>query len=912
MIRYNKGKFCALPWVFFVALLVHAQQPTPLPPAKGAVGTTIFRGQELTYTVRDGLAIHAGDIILGTAEEAAAAAPPQVGGRSQAAAQRVTRSLDLWPGGVIPYVIDDDVANSEDILRAIEEWNSKTVISLVERTMERDYVRFEAGEGVCAAHLGRRGGEQLILLTETCDRRIVVHEIGHAVGFWHEHQRSDRDRYLMVRWREVGVCADSFDLISFAQVERPYDYASAMHYGRGPNGDLPWLDTIPPGISIVSASAPAPLSSGDVDYVARLYGQPPAETTISTNPPGLEIVVDGVRYAAPATFDWTPGTKHRIEAPFVQVGNNPVLGVCCNYGDSSSREGERSTRFVFGSWTDEGRRAHSVTAGPETTWFQANYIVQLHVASRGQPPEAGGATIRPESPDGFYTVGAPVKVSAVANPGYHFLDWQGEWMPGADRINWFPGASWNPALMYVGLNGRAPRIYARFTTEPVVSIGTEGYAHGANIRDNRGWYVSLPINYGLTDFRSKFANDDGTIQIAVADGLASAVEPVPGFLRWSDGVVGDRHEEDRLRFFVREVDVSDEGGDLSTEWETHVPLYARTSPVAYFEDGESKPFGRIETYPPPLDDRKGSYWSKTDYYVQDTRVDVTAVSLHPDYRFVGWSGDAYGTERSTSLVMDGPKDVEALFSYSEYPILQLGVPTSGRLSRSWPTWGYWVYVPLDATELTVDVEMDNPETDAVLAVSEKDEIKLDDNERIRGAEFEAQLSNGTARIAITRDSSPPLAGGPYFIRVVAPEAESKGTLSAATVTSDIQIRASPRAFTFVAPEGHDPAPQTFEFRNMVDRPLAYLIHSDQEWLRVEPQEGTLAAGEAVEVTAIVNSTGVLTDIHQGNLTIVDADGMYEQGTDHLVEGGVFDIGRVVFSDRNVISLPVIFALIPPS
>ena len=56
--------------------------------------------------------------------------------------------------------------------------------------------------------------------------------------------------------------------------------------------------------------------------------------------------------------------------------------------------------------------------------------------------------------------------------------------------------------------------------------------------------------------------------------------------------------------------------------------------------------------------------------------------------------------------------------------------------------------------------------------------------------------------------------------------------------------------------------------------------------------------------------GVPTDIQQGNLTIVDADGMYEQGTDDLVEGGVFDIGRVVFGDG--VSLPVTFTLIPPS
>ena len=128
------------------------------------------------------------------------------------------------------------------------------------------------------------------------------------------------------------------------------------------------LDTIPPGRSIVSAFAPAPLSSGDIDYVARLYGRSPTATTISTNPPGLDIIVDGVRYRSPATFDWIPGSEHKIEAPFVQTGDNPVLGDCCNYDYSiAAQPAEERTRYVFGSWTDEGSRVHALTADPDTT-----------------------------------------------------------------------------------------------------------------------------------------------------------------------------------------------------------------------------------------------------------------------------------------------------------------------------------------------------------------------------------------------------------------------------------------------------------------------------------------------------------------------------------------------------------------
>ena len=343
------------------------------------------------------------------------------------------------------------------------------------------------------------------------------------------------------------------------------------------------------------------------------------------------------------------------------------------------------------------------------------------------------------------------------------------------------------------------------------------------------------------------------------------------------------------------MDVPDEGGALTTEWETHVPKF----------DGRISGEGRVDTYPPPLEHKRG-YWSGgATYYVQGTRVDLTAVPEGPDDRFVGWAGAAYGTDSVTSIVMDAPKRVDAFIS--KLPVLQLGEQRSGDLVR---VAGHWTYVPLGATELAVEVGLEDSQAKAILAVSQGGEIWIDDNGRIEGAEFRARLSNGTARIAITPETVPPLAGGPYFIRVVAAdEAESTGTLSA-TVASGLPVRASPRAFTFVAPEGSDPAPQTFELRNMAERQVSYLIDSDEGWLQAEPGQGVLAAGETVEITVSVNSAGVLTDSHEGNLTIAEAVAMNEQQTGDSAGGDVPASGTTVYSDG--ISLPVTFAIISPS
>ena len=72
--------------------------------------------------------------------------------------------------------------------------------------------------------------------------RIILHELGHALGFWHEFNREDADRWLVEVPDEDGdVFAESFGTkAGLMPALGNYDYDSIMHYGSGEIGGAPY------------------------------------------------------------------------------------------------------------------------------------------------------------------------------------------------------------------------------------------------------------------------------------------------------------------------------------------------------------------------------------------------------------------------------------------------------------------------------------------------------------------------------------------------------------------------------------------------------------------------------------------------------------------------------------------------
>lgn len=138
-----------------------------------------------------------------------------------------------WPAARIPFEIDPALPPDQKqiVLDAVFFWNNTAGVILTPHAGEPDfllYVADAAGQFGGHSDIGRAGGQQIIRMDFGWSEAVgaLLHETGHAAGLIHEHQRPDRDQYVIA---PANLNADT--VIDTTDVPiGPYDCRSVMHY----------------------------------------------------------------------------------------------------------------------------------------------------------------------------------------------------------------------------------------------------------------------------------------------------------------------------------------------------------------------------------------------------------------------------------------------------------------------------------------------------------------------------------------------------------------------------------------------------------------------------------------------------------------------------------------------------------
>ena len=191
----------------------------------------------------------------------------------------IPNDAQRWPGGVIYYEIDQSLSAHRDVITAaMNHISSKTCIRFSPATSgTRDYIHFFLGQG-CYSNVGRTGGRQMLSLGNGCHYlRTAAHEMTHAIGFFHEQNRSDRDHYIRIHLENVQENMKSqFGLLQPSQnrLLTAFDFDGIMLYGPkafSKNNGIT-MESITPGKRVADHNPNIGLSASDVYRINKLYG----------------------------------------------------------------------------------------------------------------------------------------------------------------------------------------------------------------------------------------------------------------------------------------------------------------------------------------------------------------------------------------------------------------------------------------------------------------------------------------------------------------------------------------------------------------------------------------------------------------------------------------------------------------
>lgn len=270
-------------------------------------------------------------------------------------------NANLWPGGVVPYTMNANVnaTNANRLRIAMNELETVCNVSYVPRTNQANYIMVQDSTGN-NSFVGRIGGSQTVNLVSWSSRYVICHELMHALGIFHEQQRSDRAGFVVVNQANIQsqYFSANFPINSGASPQGTYDFESIMHYDECsfsiccPAGSSCACPSNCRAIDVLPAYAQFATSMGNRSYMSQ------------GDKDGLVS-----RYGAPVDDAFAPNATLASAAPI-------SLGAAYNMKLVATNDYFKVTLSEY--------RTLTVLAQADNIWAQSNANVRILSAGGGQ------------------------------------------------------------------------------------------------------------------------------------------------------------------------------------------------------------------------------------------------------------------------------------------------------------------------------------------------------------------------------------------------------------------------------------------------------------------------------------------------------------------------------------------------